>query len=109
MSDEIVTEAFPDEPSFTLDDFRNWMNKQMDQPSSKCKRHELIGQQVESRISLKKLTSKIKSEEGDISEMAQDFQDYGGLVLNVHNNTATIEVDSGSFLIHKGYLKKSNN
>lgn len=109
MSDEKVTEAFQDEPSFTLDDFKNWMNRQMDQPSSKCRRHELIGQQVESRISLKKLTAKIKSDEGDISEMAQDFRDYGGLVLEVHNNTATIEVDSGSFLIHKGYLKKSKD
>ncbi len=84
---------------FSLNDFRKWMTKQKDQPS-RNEQSNLIGTFVEPRLSARKTATKMKSQDSDIQEMAIDFKNYGGLVLEMDKEqNVLIEVDSGTFKI----------
>jgi hypothetical protein len=102
-------DQFDDEPSFSLNDFKKWMASQTDKPAQKSRRHsELVGLQAESKISVKRLINKITAEEGDVHELASDFRQYGGIILDVDkDDNLTIEVDSGTFVIPKFFVRKS--
>lgn len=94
------------EPSFSLNDFKKWMSKQHDKPS---KERNLIGLHVESKLGLRRLRTKIEStdDDYDIDEMAKDFKRRGGIITDADSsNNLTVEVDSGSFVIHKIFVKK---
>jgi len=107
MSDEHENK-FEDEPSFSLNDFKKWMASQTDKPASKSRHYsELVGLQVESKISTKRLLSKMTAEEGDLHEMARDFRQYGGVILDADkDDNLTIEVDSGTFIVPKFFVRK---
>ncbi len=107
MSDSYEEEVvkFEDEPSFSLHDFKKWMSSQKDKPARK--KSELIGLEVESKIGLKRLLTKISTEEGNLREMAKDFFKFGGLILDVDpDNNLTVEVDAGTFVIPRYFVKK---
>ena len=81
---------------FSLNDFRKWMTKQKDQPS-RNEQSNLIGTFVEPRLSARKTATKMKSQNSDIQEMAIDFKNYGGLVLEMDKEqNVLIEVHSGT-------------
>jgi hypothetical protein len=91
---------------FSLNDFKKWMSHQPSQ--KKHHRHELIGFQVESKIGIKRLVTKMETtDENDIQEMAKDFKQYGGIVLEAHQDNLLIEVDSGCFTIPKYFVRKA--
>ena len=57
------------EPSFSLNDFRKWMENQ--NTTEETFRKPLLGMKVESKVTLRKLISKIDPEEGDCHELAK--------------------------------------
>lgn len=100
-------EKTDDEPSFALNDFKKWMSNEEEVNSNKC---HLFGIRVESRINSKRLMDKIEIKEGDLTEVVKEFKKYGGIILDTDSDqNFLIEVDSGSFLIPKYLVKKSDH
>lgn len=95
-----------EEPSFSLQDFKKWMDNQNDQPKS---RHaHLIGIHVESKLGTKRLVNKITLAEGDVDELAKEFKRDGGVILEVDEEcNLLIEVDSGTFTIPRYFVRKT--
>jgi translation initiation factor 1 (eIF-1/SUI1) len=87
---------------FSLSDFKKWMENQQD---AKAKPN-MVGLQVESKVTLKKLLSRIETQDGDLEEVAKDFKKNGGTITEVDGHNVLIEVDSGTFLIQRMYVKK---
>jgi translation initiation factor 1 (eIF-1/SUI1) len=90
---------------FNLNDFKKWMGHQQDAKS----KPNMIGLQVESKITFKRLLSRIETQDGEIEEVAKDFKKNGGTITEVNGQNILIEVDSGSFLIHRMYVKREND
>jgi hypothetical protein len=94
-------------PSFSLDDFKNWLSKEADLSeffalSSRMGSKpgdELIGREVYAKVSPKKLLEKIKPEEGDPETLVEELVENGGMILSLNGKDLLIEVDSGSFLM----------
>lgn len=95
------------EPSFSLNDFRKWMTKQKFESSRKPK---LRGCIVESKLSFKRLLTKIDVDQGDLYEMAKDFKHRGGTILECDgDNILLVEVRSGTFRIPKFFVTILNS
>lgn len=89
--------------SFSLSDFKKWMHgQQQDKPFEE----ELIGCQVEPKIGLRKLLTKMESEEDDTHGLATDFRRNGGVVTDVDGQNLMVEVKSGNFVIGKQYVRR---
>lgn len=86
---------------FNLSDFKKWINNQ----SESSEKPNLVGMNVEPKVSLKKLVDHIKAEDNH-EEIAQDFKDNGGIISAVKGHKFLIEVESGNFLLHRMYVKK---
>ena len=65
----------------------------------------IVGTKVESKISFDKLLKRMQTDE-DEEEVAHDFKENGGTIIESHGHEFLIEVESGSFIIHKMYVKK---
>lgn len=89
---------------FNFGDFKKWMKHQNDEKS----KTNMIGLQVESKIPFKRLISRIESQVGEIEEIAKDFKKNGGTISNVDGQNVIIEVNSGSFIIHRMYIKRED-
>lgn len=96
------------EPSFSLNDFKKWMASQTDKPSRKSRNHaEIVGTMIESKISVKRLISKMIVDEGDTRELAEEFKEHGGVILDSDKDeNLLIEVDSGTFSLPKFFVRK---
>lgn len=84
-----------------LNDFKKWMQNQTD-PN----KNPIIGTIVESRISSKKLFTKINPEEGDLEDLVEDFKIDGGTIVGIDGHSFLVEVYSGKFFIDRTYLRK---
>jgi hypothetical protein len=95
-----------EEQNFSLNDFRKWMSKQ----KFENKNFKLNGCFVESKLSLKRLVTKIDVDSGDLHEMAKDFKRRGGTILECDSdNILLIEVRSGTFRIPKFFVNIMSN
>ena len=99
-----------DKYKFTLDNFKKWMK---DQPTNDhsinripTKNKDLIGVCVESKIELKKLISKMKSDD-DLKEVAQLFIEEGGVICGTEGKVFTIKTSLGKFTIPRYYVRRS--
>ena len=94
---------------FSLDTFKRWMKDHKDdhQIESIKPKNGLIGVCVESKIGLKRFVAKISSDDGNVQELAQEFVENGGTIADTEDKTFLIEVDSGSFRIHRCYVKRA--
>jgi len=92
-------------PNFSLDDFKKWM-KDPKHFSLERKIKALEGTLIESKISIKKLSEKMISEEGDANILSKDFFNNGGIINEVNDNNFLVKVDSGLFHIARKYVKK---
>lgn len=90
---------------FNLNDFRKWIDTQKDESPS---RPHMIGVHVESKINTKRLVSRMEAQDGDEEELAKDFKQNGGVISEMDGSNVLIEVDSGSFIIHKMHIKRSD-
>lgn len=89
---------------FNFSDFKKWMSQQQDANKS-----NMIGIQVESKIPLKKLISRIEAQDGELLEVAKDFKKNGGKSQKKNGHYMYVSVDSGSFMIHRMHLKISDD
>lgn len=89
---------------FNFGDFKKWMEHQNDGKS----KTNMIGLQVESKVPFKRLLSRIETQVGEIEEVAKDFKKNGGTITNVDGQNVIIEVSSGSFIIHRMYVKRED-
>lgn len=91
------------EPSFSLNDFRKWVGKQKREAKSVKSKYK--GSIVESKLSLKRLVTKMDVDQGELFEMAKDFKRRGGTILECDgDNILLIEVNSGTFRIPKIFV-----
>jgi hypothetical protein len=91
---------------FNVNNFKRWIKNQEEDDDVE---QELLGKKVESKINFKKLVSRINildPEEGEEELLAKEFRQEGGIVSDIDGNNFLIEVSSGSFTIHKMYVKK---
>jgi hypothetical protein len=88
---------------FNLADFKKWMESQQEQSPY---RKNFVGVFVESKIHLKKLSHRMDVQEGELEKVAKDFKENGGVINEVDGHHFLINVDSGSFLIHRMYVKR---
>ena len=90
--------------SFNLSDFKKWIKNHSDNKE----KESVIGTKVESKISLANLLQRIQTDEIE-QEIAEDFKENGGTIMETHGHEFLIEVNSGSFIIHRMYVKKSSS
>lgn len=90
---------------FNLSDFKKWINNHHDEKNYE---DEFIGCHVRARPGIENLDEKIQIEYGDDSEILRQFLKVGGTVLERDGNKFLVDVDAGSFVCHKRFLKKTN-
>lgn len=91
---------------FSFSDFKKWISEQKDKPKKVTE--DIVGSKIESKVSLNRLVKKIEENEGDKEELATDFSNNGGIVVDEDaDHNLLVEVDSGSFLIPRFFVKKS--
>lgn len=88
---------------FNLNDFKKWIHNQQEEKQPKS---NLLGVHVESKINVKKLISRIDVQEGEEIEIAKEFKQNGGTISEIDGTNLLVEVESGSFIIHKMYVKR---
>ncbi len=89
----------------SLDDFKKWMDEQDGATKNlHAESQDLIGVEVASKVSAVKLISKIETEAGDEEELAEEFAEHGGIILEATDKKLFIEVKSGSFYLHRKYV-----
>ena len=101
-------------PSFSLFGSRKWMSDKHDsdltnffniEESEKSSREE-AGKLLKPRIKDKeKLSRKIKVSEGDKEEIAEEFIEKGGILLEEKGDNYLVEVSCGCFYIAKICIK----
>jgi|GEM_PF-5736021 len=93
----------------SLDNFKKWMRSQeksnLNQGNNWHKSG--VGLVIESKLSAKRLLLKIRAEEGEVDTLVKDFSEKGGTVIDVDNKHFLVEVSTGTFYIHRCYVKKS--
>lgn len=96
-------------PSFSLFGFKKWISEQKDLSEffdvDADEVSGIIGETVSSKVSIKKLMTKSKSEEGELEDLLKEFLQEGGIVLDSTEKHFLIEVASGSFYTPKFYVK----
>jgi len=97
------------DPDFSLDDFKRWMkNKDTEENTEDRMRRQsnLIGISVESKIDEDRIQVKMEVVEGDLEDLSMDFYENGGVISDIDGKRFLIEVDSGSFFIHKAFVRR---
>lgn len=89
---------------FNFSDFKKWMSHQND-----ARKNSMVGFKVESKIPLKKLLSRIETQEGDTIDVAKDFKKNGGTITEENGYYMYVSVDSGNFMIHKMHIKRADD
>lgn len=84
------------------DNFKKWMKNQGEFEGSI--ERDLIGLQVETKFSAKRIMSKITVDTGKPGKVSRDFAENGGKILDVIDDEYLVEVKSGSFLINKNLV-----
>ena len=99
------------ENKFSLENFKKWMKNQepsSDQSPGRIRRPKpFVGTAVESKIDAARLAGKINPEEGTPEDLIESFLESGGTIVNVDAKNFLIEVDTGSFYIHRCYVRRS--
>jgi formylglycine-generating enzyme required for sulfatase activity len=89
---------------FSLSDFKKWMD---DQPvENEQFQEDITGSEVQCRVGLKRLISKMETEDGEANEVAKDFKKNGGTATSVDGDMALVEVESGSLFVPLNYITK---
>lgn len=98
--------------SLSVNGFKDWLSVQkdvsdffnigLDRHDESC---ELIGKFVKARAPKSKLIEKIECDTDDPHSIIDEFLREGGTILEVHNRKFLIEVDSGSFLLPRFFVK----
>lgn len=92
----------------SLDDFKKWMESQDDEPTAAPIEESVVEEtvKVHSKISPRKLAVKMTADEGDEEELAEDFAQNGGIVVESNEETLLIAVDAGRFYLPAKYVEQ---
>jgi hypothetical protein len=95
--------------NFSLDGFKKFISEQDETLSNffdvKEEENSLVGKQVFSKVSSKKLLEKIDAEQGKPETLVNDFIENGGTINDTKDKTLLIEVNSGVFYIPRFFVK----
>ena len=86
--------------NLSLDDFKKWMETQNDNGES------AENVQVYSKISPKKLATKITIEDGLEEDLIERFIQNGGTILESNDGLLLIEVEVGKFYLNEKYVRQ---
>ncbi len=90
---------------FNLSDFKKWVKNQSENESNG---DSVVGKKIKAKSDIENFDEKISIEIGDEKEIVEQFLKYGGTIVEQEGNKFLIEVDAGSFVCHKRFLKKPN-
>lgn len=91
--------------SFDFNHFKKWMSQHQESQESEI----LEGLEVESKVSFKKLLSKIlETDKDNTIEVAKCFRKHGGKIIESNGQNFLIETKQGCFLIEKTYVQKKD-
>ena len=99
-----------DDMNFSVHDFKHWMSENatnqfnLQQPPKR----KGVGQEVESRVSLKRLLTRIEPEEGNIEDVAHEFKENGGKILEIDGSLLMVEVANGTFIIPRACCRRKD-
>jgi len=82
------------------DNFKKWMKTNGEEFDVSIEQ-SLIGMDVETKFSGKRMLRKITIESGDAVRVAKDFVEHGGVIEKVDGDEYLISVNSGSFYTNK--------
>jgi hypothetical protein len=91
---------------FSLDNFKKWINNQKEF-DSRIKKKFPIGEQVESKVSVKKFSEVMTLEDGQMNRVVKDFMKNGGKIKEVSGKEFLVEVTMGSFYVSKNYVRRA--
>ena len=90
---------------FNLSDFKKWVNNHSEEDNKKS---SMVGMKVKAKNNIENFEEKIEIEMGDELEVVKEFIKNGGVVSEQEGNKFLIDVESGSFVCHKRFIKKIN-
>jgi hypothetical protein len=96
---------------YSVDGFRKWIKNNDQEPfkfTNKNSKDNLIGMELVSKLSLENVIRHMDAKDGNIDELAAEFCEQGGSVIEVKGKTFLIELDSGSFTIKRCFVKKKS-
>lgn len=96
-------------PNFSLDDFKRWMrthDSEEEVCAKETRQSNLVGIQVESKLDEDRIQAKMKDANGLVEDLASEFFENGGIVADVNGKYFLIEIDAGSFFIHRAYVRR---
>jgi hypothetical protein len=91
---------------FNIQDFKNWM-KYNGGTSFNLSQRKTEGVEVEPRVPLRRIISKMEPESGEAIEMAKDFRESGGRIVEADVDMFLIEVASGKFYIPRNCVRRT--
>lgn len=96
---------------FPIDEFKRWMKDHsaehediFDKPKAGKK---FVGTAIKSKVGLRKLLSKMQPESGNLDELALDFVNENGTIIDVDGRMFLVEVSSGEFYIERHYVRRA--
>lgn len=99
----------------TFNEFKKWLDTDLDaDPCEWClklpeetmkKETNLIGQKVKSKISVERLMKRMSTDDINDQDIAEDFCRNGGMVVDIDDQQLLIEVENGTFLLKKCFVK----
>ena len=95
-------------PQFSMNEFRRWMNENGSSRFAMNGRRKSEGAEVEPRVTMRKFVGKMEAEEGDLVEMARDFRDNGGVVVESNGDCFLVKVECGLFRIARSCVKRKD-
>ncbi len=95
------------EPIFSIHEFKKWMDQNARNQFNLDKR-TCIGVEVEPKLPLRRMVSKMEREEGDLIDVAREFKENGGVIIESDENYFMIEVKNGSFLVPRSYVRRKD-
>lgn len=96
------------EDMFSIYDFKKWMSEHAMEECTSTPIKKGIGVEVESRVGMKRLVAKMQPEEGETLELAKEFKDNGGKILDRDGIYMMIEVANGTFIIPRSCVRKKD-
>lgn len=91
--------------AFNLSEFKRWIKNHADNLDTNS---SMVGLSVRAKdSSVENFDEKISVEFGDEGEIVKQFLESGGTISEQDGNRFMIEVEGGSFVCHRRFLKRS--
>jgi hypothetical protein len=85
------------------DDFKRWIKNHQDFDSAISPK-SLVGLEVETKVSAKRLVRYMTVENGNPHRIAKEFSEDGGVIKEIDEEDYVVQVKSGTFQINRKYV-----